>query len=96
MTPTSTTKDAVLARISPIVDNLMQSESLFQKLDKDELLEIFATLLDKVSPEDIMSLDEAELSRRVDGVMTVEATAGILNDLTPEQMEMYDAAVEGR
>lgn len=97
MTQTSTTKDAVLARISPIVDNLMPSKNLFQeRLNKDEIMQFFSSLLDKVSPEKIMHLDDEKLTKRVRRVMVIEAVSGTLNDLTPEQMAVFDEAVEGR
>lgn len=41
-------------------------------------------------------LDDEELTDIIDFAMTVSATAGMLNDLTPEQMERFDTAVEGR
>ncbi|MBW4492416.1 hypothetical protein [Kamptonema formosum] len=97
MAEVAVSKDAVLSRISGIVDSLLQSEKLFQeKLNKDELMQIFSHLLEEVSPEELLSLEDEQLTKRVDGVMMVEATSGMLNDLTPEQMEMFDAAVEGR
>lgn len=97
MTQISTTKDAVLARISPIVDNLMPSKNLFQeRLNKDEIMQFFSHLLDKVSPEKIMHLDDEKLTKRVRRVMVIEAVSGTLNDLTPEQLAVFDESVEGR
>lgn len=97
MAEVAVSKDAVLSRISGIVDSLMPTKNLFQeRLNKDELMQIFSHLLEEVSPEELLSLEDERLTKRVKGVMVVEATAGILNDLTPEQMEMFDASVEGR
>ncbi len=98
MIQVSTAKDAALSRISAIVDRLIKTNTLYQKeLDKNELMQIFSDLLDRVvEPEEIISLDGERLTKRVKGVMASEATAGMLLDLTPEQIEMFDAAVEGR
>ncbi|MBC6420448.1 MAG: hypothetical protein GDA43_02085 [Hormoscilla sp. SP5CHS1] len=97
MTQVYMAKDTVISRISGIVDKLMQGEDLFrERLDKNEVMQIFSSLLERVSPEKLLSLDDSELTARVDRVMVREAVAGTLNQLTPEQMKIFDAAVEGR
>ncbi|GAB4305574.1 MAG: hypothetical protein Fur0025_47670 [Oscillatoriaceae cyanobacterium] len=99
MAEVTTSKNLVLSRIKSIVDQLMQSQDngLFrERLNQNELMGAFWDLLDEVSPEELLSLDDEQLTKRVDGVMVVTATSGILNDLTPEEMAIFDAAVEGR
>ncbi|MBO1352115.1 MAG: hypothetical protein EBE86_034310 [Hormoscilla sp. GUM202] len=97
MTQVYTTKDTVISRISEIVDKLMQSEDLFQELlDKDEIMQVFSNMLERVSPEKLLSIDDEELTARVDRIMMIEAVSGTENQLTPEQMEIFEAAVEGR
>jgi len=97
MTQVYVAKDTVISRISGIVDKLMQGEDLFrERLDKNEVMQIFSSLLERVSPEKLLSLDDSELTARVDRVMVREAVAGTLNQLTPEQMKIFDAAVKGR
>ncbi len=97
MTQIYTTKDTVINRISDIVDRLMQSEYLFQeRLDKDEVMQVFSNLLERVSPDKLLYLEDDELTARVDRIMVIEAVSGTLNQLTTEQMDIFDAAVEGR
>ncbi len=97
VTQVGAAKDTAMIRIANLVDKFMQSNALYQeKLKLDDLMQIFSKLLDKVSPENIISLDEEGLAERIKGVMAIEATAGMLLDLTPEQIERFDAAVEGR
>lgn len=89
--------DVFLSRISPIVEDLFKSNSFFQeKLDKTEIVRHLTDLFKKYSLEEFTTIDDEDLTRRIDFVMVVEATAGMLNDLTPEEMEIFDAAVEGR
>ncbi len=38
-------KDAIIARISMTVKNLIQGNSLFRELDKDEMNQLLSTLL---------------------------------------------------
>lgn len=92
----SSVKNEVLTRISGIVDNLIQSESIYQQIDKARLMQIFSKLLNKVTPEEVISEADDELTKRVEGVMAIELLYGMLDHLTPEEMETFDAAVEGR
>jgi len=98
MIQVSTAKDAALSRISAIVSELIKTNTLYtEELDKNELMQIFSDLLDRVvAPEEIISLDGDRLTKRVKGIMAVELLSGMLDDLTPKQIEMFDAAVEGR
>lgn len=90
-------RDALLSRISTIVDKLIQSKNLFQRLNRSEMIKLLLTLVkENLSTEQLRAIDDDELTHRIKTVMVIEAVAGTLNDLTPEQMEIFDAAVEGR
>ena len=86
-----------IARLSKIVDKLIQDNSLYQeRLDKQEIIQHLVNLLDRFSPEFINALSDGELTDRIDSILVIEAVSGTLNDLTPEQIEMFDAAVKRR
>jgi hypothetical protein len=90
-------KKIFLARIAPIVDTLFANNRVFQeKLDKNEMLQHIANLFKKSSIEELINIDDQDLSNKVDGILVINATAGMLNDLTLEEIETFDAAVEGR
>lgn len=90
-------KDVFLSRISPIVDDLFNSNSLFiEKLNKIETSQHIIDLFKKFSLEEFISINDKDLRDRIDGILVINATAGMLNDLTPEEIEVFDAAVEGR
>ncbi|MBN3894256.1 MAG: hypothetical protein HWQ41_02970 [Nostoc sp. NOS(2021)] len=90
-------RDIAIARISKIVDNLIQGNSLYQeRLDKQEIIQHLIRLLDKFSPEFINVLSDGELTDRIDSILVIEAVSGTLNDLTAEQIEMFNTAVERR
>ncbi len=90
-------KETILRRISIILDQLLQSDSLFQeKLDKDELLHIFSNLLERVLPETLIGLDDEQLKKRVYRVMATEALSHLLDNLTSEEINTFEAAVAGR
>lgn len=82
-------------RISPIVDNLFKSNSLYLvKLKKWEMIEMLVELFGKFSPEEMRAIKDDDLTRRIDKILVLEAVSGTLNDLTPEQIKMYDEAVK--
>jgi hypothetical protein len=49
-----------------------------------------------LSPDELQEIDDEDLSSRIRKVLTLESVSGMLDDFTPEQMEIFDAAVEGR
>ncbi|MFQ4143755.1 hypothetical protein [Chlorogloeopsis sp. ULAP02] len=87
----------LINRISPIVEKLFQTNSLYQvKLDKQEMIEMLVNLFGELSPEEIRAIPDNQLTRRIDKILVLEAVSGTLNDLTPEQLAIFDAAVEGK
>jgi len=90
-------KDLFLVRISQIVDNLIDNNSFYQeKLDKNEMILDLVDLFKQFSLEEFTTIDDDDLTQRIDRILVTHAVAGTLNDLTPEQMKMFDEAVEGR
>ncbi|MDZ8104096.1 MAG: hypothetical protein RM338_00505 [Nostoc sp. DedQUE12a] len=90
----SSQRDALAARILPIVENLFRDNNLYQlKLDKQEMIEMLVNMFGQFTPEEMKAITEHELTRRIDKILVVEAVSGTLNNLTPEQIKMYDEAV---
>ena len=90
-------KDVFLVRISQIVDNLIDSSKFYQeKLDKNEMVLDLVDLFKQFSLEEFTRIEDEDLTHRIDNLLNLEAVSGTLNDLTPEQIEMFDASVEGR
>ncbi|NES06864.1 MAG: hypothetical protein F6K22_31060 [Okeania sp. SIO2F4] len=48
MTQASVEKNTAIKIISAIIDRVMESESIYQELDKNQLIQSFSTLLDRV------------------------------------------------
>lgn len=82
----------VLSRISKIIDTLAEQD-YFKKVDRSSLLKRLATLAEKY-PE--ISLTDDELAQRIEKIMVIEVLAGMLQDLTPEEMKSFDKAVKRR
>lgn len=90
-------KDIFLVRISLIVNKLIDSNSFYQeKLDRNEMVQYLVDLFKQFSLEEFTTIADEDLTRRIDRILVTHAVSGTLNDLTPEQMAMFDEAVEGR
>jgi hypothetical protein len=84
-------------RISPIVDKLFKGSSLYTvRLKKQERKEDLVNLFGELSPEDFRAISDHELTRRIGKLLALEAISGTLNDLTPEQIKIFDESVEGK
>jgi len=90
-------KDVFLVRISRIVDFLINNNSFYQeKLNKNEIVPDLVDLFKQFSLEEFATIEDEDLTHRIDRILVTHAVSGTLNDLTPEQMQMFDEAVEGR
>jgi pheromone shutdown protein TraB len=97
MQEVSNYKQELLKRISPIVENLFKNSSFYiVKLNKQEMVKMLVNLFGKFSPEEMKAISDNELSRRIKKILTLEAVSGTLNDLTPEQIKIFDEAVLGK
>jgi hypothetical protein len=85
----------LINRISPIVENLFKANSLYPvKLNKQEMIEMLVKLFRQFTPEEMRAIKDNDLTRRIDKILVVEAISGTLNDLTPQQIKMFDEAVK--
>ncbi len=92
---TLTTADS--KRIANIVETLFEERELLRdRLDKTEATQKMLDLFGDLTPKESQSISDAELTYRIKSILVVEAVSGTLNDLTPEQIRMFDEAVEGR
>ncbi|MGI2903896.1 hypothetical protein [Tolypothrix sp. VBCCA 56010] len=57
---------------------------------------MLVNLFGKFSPEEMKAIPDNELSRIIKKILTLEAVSGTLNDLTPEQIKIFDEAVLGK
>ncbi|MEH2468345.1 hypothetical protein [Nostoc sp.] len=58
--------------ISPIVEKLIKGNSLYQvKLNQQEMIEMLVELFGQFSPEEIRTITEHELIRRIDKILVL-------------------------
>ena len=91
-------KNVRLDRIAGIVERAIQEDSQFkQELDRDKMISIiYSTIEENLSTQQLDAIDDRELARRIKKMLVLELVSGMLDDISPEQMEVFDAAVEGR
>ena len=81
-------------RVIPIVDNLLANYSLFQNLERDEIVKvIFDILMRNSSPEELKEMTDKILRYRIRRILGGQVLFGLLSDLTSEEIEDFDAAV---
>lgn len=84
-------------RIAPIVEKLFQGNSLYVvRLQQQEMIEMLVELFAKFNPEEMREIKDNDLKERIDSILVLEAVSGTLNDLTPEEIAIFDAAVKGK
>ncbi len=99
ITSTSPLAESQKIRIANFVQKLMPTRSIFQeRLNETEMIEIIIKMFTDEIPEEkrkpIESIENAELEKIIYNVMILESVAGTLNDLTPEEMAIFDDAVK--
>ncbi len=90
-------KAIVLDRIAAIAHHLIDNKPLLQeRLDREEFVPFLVNFFGELSVEELEAISEPDLRDRIEGISVTHAVAGLLNDLTPEQMKAFDEAVEGK
>ncbi len=82
-------------RISAIVEDLIANNDLYQeRLDKQQITNyIFDLFSEADTAPDIDQINQEDLNKRINGILVLHALAGTINDLTPEEMAIFDEAV---
>jgi hypothetical protein len=93
---TANQQEFMKTRIKKVVDILMEERPLFkEELNAEEMVEELCNLFQQNLPvEEFNSMDDQDLKARCSGIMVTEAVAGILNELTPEQLAIFDEMIK--
>jgi len=98
MLSTDHIQESMLKRIEQVVATLMAERPFFQEeLDYIEIVNHVAKVFQRnLTIEEFTSLSDSDLKKRCSRIMVTEAVAGTLNELTPEQMAIFDEAIKRR
>ena len=96
--PAKLLKNTALNRISTVVDQVFKESEIFnEEVDKAQFMQHFSDRIENgLAPRELIAITEEELTRWIRQYMAIDVLSGLLSDLTPEEVEIFDAAVEGR
>ncbi|WP_066375862.1 MULTISPECIES: hypothetical protein [unclassified Anabaena] len=82
-------------KLTEIVKTLIDNNPIYQEnLDKQEMIEVINHTFDPAAVPDLESISEEELTKRIKRILSLHLVSGMLNDLTPEQMRLFDESVK--
>ncbi len=82
-------------KLHQIVDNLIDNNPLYQEgLNRKEMSDLIKGIFTPVAIPDLNSISEQELTKRIKSILSLHLVSGMLNDLTPEQMKIFDESVK--
>ncbi|BBD61101.1 hypothetical protein NIES2109_39030 [Nostoc sp. HK-01] len=82
-------------KLPEIVTTLINNNPVYQEnLDKEQMIEVINRTFDPISVPDINDISEEELTKRVKSILSLHLVSGMLNDFTPEQMQLFNEAVK--
>jgi hypothetical protein len=91
-------KQKALHRISTIVDHVFEDTDVYrEEINKAEFMQHMSKRIENsLSPEKAISISEERLTRIVRQHMAIGLMGTLLDGLTPEQLRLFNEAVEGR
>ncbi|BAZ84319.1 hypothetical protein [Dolichospermum compactum] len=82
-------------KLTEIFKTLIDNNPLYQEnLDKEKMLEVINRTFDPVAVPDVNSISEEKLTKRIKIILSLHLVSGMLNDFTPEQMQIFDESVK--
>jgi hypothetical protein len=85
----------LLKDISNMVDEIIAREKQFQDIDKEELLNSISKIFNNFTSSQL-EISREELFKRIENLVVLRAAFGILNELSPEDIEDFDELVKRR
>jgi hypothetical protein len=85
---------SLVHRVASIIDYFIKNESLLEDLNRDEMVAYLMKLLSQnFSSSELEMMSDENLTQKIRQVLGVQAMAGMLKDLTAEQMAEFDAVI---
>lgn len=91
------TRDVYRFRLNPLVTQLLKTDEIYgQEFEQNEILQDMISEMEYIPPEQFLAITNNELTERLDRLMALELVYGLLDDLTSDEMELFDEAIAGR
>lgn len=90
------TQQSMIQRLEQVVTLLMEERPFFkEELDYAKIVNHLAQVFQRnLSIAEFNTISEIDLKERCSGIMVTEAVAGTLNELSPDQMDIFDEAIK--
>lgn len=96
MVTTTVKNQTIKQRLEKTVTILMEERPLFKaELNFAQIVEeLYQTFLKNLSIDDFNKISDQDLKKRCSAIMITETVAGTLNELTPEEIAVFDSAIQ--
>ena len=82
-------------KLPEIVKTLIDNNPLYQEnLDREKMIANINRTFDPVAVPDVNNISQGELTKQIKSILSLHLVSGMLNDLTPEQMQIFDESVK--
>ncbi len=82
-------------KLPEIVKTLIDNNPLYQEnLDIQAMIANINRTFDPIAVPDVNSISEEKLTKRIKRILSLHLVSGMLNDLSPEQMRIFDESVK--
>ncbi|MBC5793766.1 MAG: hypothetical protein ACKPEO_12720 [Sphaerospermopsis kisseleviana] len=82
-------------KLTAIVNNLIDNNPLYlENLNRQEMIDNINHNFDPAFVPDVNSISEESLIKRIKSILSLHLVSGMLNDFTPEQMQIFDESVK--
>ncbi|MFM6082814.1 MAG: hypothetical protein ACKPCI_30590, partial [Dolichospermum sp.] len=62
--------------------------------DREKMIELIKNIFNPAEVPDVNSISQEQLTKRIKSILSLHLVSGMLNDLTPEQMRIFDESVK--
>ncbi|MDJ1177505.1 hypothetical protein PJF56_01375 [Roseofilum sp. BLCC_M91] len=91
---TQKTQETLRHRIRPIVEHFLKTDEVFADLEGDRALdEVLDVFLRNGNEEELQQMSDEVMTEKVRRILGTNMLFGLLSDLTPEEMQEFDAAL---
>lgn len=89
------TQETLRQRIRPIVEHFLKTDELFADLECDRALdEVLDVFLRNGNEQELQQMTDEVMTQKVRRILGTEALAHFFDDLTPDEISQFEAAVQ--
>lgn len=91
---TPQTQETLTQRIRPIVEHFLKTDEVFAGLECDRTLnEVLEVFIRNGNEQELQQMSDEVMTEKVRRILGTNRLFGLLSDLTPEEIQEFDAAL---